>query len=42
MIYRPLGRTGLRVSAIAFGAGPVSGLMTGSDTDAQLAAVPAQ
>lgn len=39
MIYRTLGRTGLRVSAIAFGAGPVSGLMTGSDSDAQLATV---
>lgn len=39
MIYRALGRTGLRVSAIAFGAGPVSGLMTGSDIDAQRAAV---
>lgn len=36
---RTLGRTGLRVSAIAFGAGPVSGLMTGSDSDAQLATV---
>jgi aryl-alcohol dehydrogenase-like predicted oxidoreductase len=39
MIYRALGRTGLRISAIAFGAGPVSGLMTGTDTDAQRAAV---
>lgn len=39
MIYRTLGRTGLRVSAVAFGAGPVSGLMTGSDFEAQLATV---
>lgn len=39
MIQRVLGRTGLRVSAVAFGAGPVSGLMTGTDADAQLATV---
>ena len=39
MIYRTLGRTGLRVSAVAFGAGPVSGLMTGTDAAAQLATV---
>jgi aryl-alcohol dehydrogenase-like predicted oxidoreductase len=39
MIYRTLGRTGIRVSAVAFGAGPVSGLMTGSDHGAQLATV---
>jgi aryl-alcohol dehydrogenase-like predicted oxidoreductase len=37
MEYRTLGRTGLRVSAIAFGAGPVSGLMTGGDRPAQTA-----
>jgi aryl-alcohol dehydrogenase-like predicted oxidoreductase len=37
MLYRTLGRTGLRVSAIAFGAGPVSGLMTGDDHAAQTA-----
>jgi aryl-alcohol dehydrogenase-like predicted oxidoreductase len=37
MIYRTLGRTGLRVSALAFGAGPVSGLMTGDDHAAQVA-----
>ena len=30
MQYRPLGSTGLDVSALAFGAGPVSGLMTGA------------
>lgn len=29
MRYRPLGSTGIQVSEIAFGAGPVSGLMTG-------------
>jgi aryl-alcohol dehydrogenase-like predicted oxidoreductase len=28
MLFRPLGKTGLEVSALAFGAGPVSGLMT--------------
>lgn len=39
MIYRTLGRTGVRVSVVAFGAGPVSGLMTGSDHAAQLATV---
>ncbi len=32
-----LGRTGLTVSRIAFGAGPVSGLMTGNDRALQLA-----
>lgn len=37
MEYRTLGRTGLSVSVLAFGAGPVSGLMTGDDMDAQLA-----
>lgn len=35
MIYRTLGATGIKVSAVAFGAGPVSGLMTGSDFAAQ-------
>src|SRR4029078_6796728 len=39
MEYRTLGRTGLRVSAVAFGAGPVSGLMTGDDHAAQRATV---
>jgi aryl-alcohol dehydrogenase-like predicted oxidoreductase len=38
MQFRILGRTGLRVSAIAFGAGPVSGLMIGDDLDRQQAA----
>lgn len=32
-----LGRTGVMVSRVAFGAGPVSGLMTGSDRQLQLA-----
>ncbi len=36
MIQRRLGRTGLLVSEISFGAGPVSGLMTGTDTHQQL------
>jgi aryl-alcohol dehydrogenase-like predicted oxidoreductase len=39
VIDRALGRTGLKVSAVAFGAGPVSGLMTGTDHDAQRATV---
>lgn len=37
MQYRILGRTALRISAIALGAGPVSGLMTGADDAAQVA-----
>ena len=39
MRYRTLGRTGIRVSAISFGAGPVSGLMTGDNFAAQTAAL---
>lgn len=39
MPFRTLGRTGLKVSAVAFGAGPVSGLMTGADHGAQTATV---
>lgn len=39
MRYRILGRTGLRISTVAFGAGPVSGLMTGHDHVAQTAAM---
>lgn len=39
MIQRVLGRTGLQVSAVAFGAGPVSGLMTGDDHAGQRATV---
>lgn len=34
MLYRSLGRTGISVSALAFGAGPVSGLMTGDSIEA--------
>ena len=41
MQYRTLGRTGINVSAISFGAGPVSGLMTGTDANAQNAVVSA-
>lgn len=37
MQYRTLGRTGLQVSVIALGAGPVSGLMTGRDSERQIA-----
>ena len=32
---RVLGRTGLQVSCLAFGAGPVSGLMTGDNLESQ-------
>lgn len=39
MRYRPLGATGLQVSEISFGAGPVAALMTGSDLDRQRAVV---
>jgi aryl-alcohol dehydrogenase-like predicted oxidoreductase len=39
MQYRTLGRTGLQVSVVALGAGPVSGLMTGDDADRQTAVV---
>ncbi|MFO0428405.1 MAG: aldo/keto reductase [Planctomyces sp.] len=39
MQYTQLGRTGIRVSRVAFGAGPVSGLLTGSDEAAQMATV---
>lgn len=35
MRYRTLGRTGLQVSAVAFGAGPISGLMTGDNAELQ-------
>lgn len=35
MIYRTLGRTGIQISAIAFGAGPVPDLMTAEGTEAQ-------
>jgi aryl-alcohol dehydrogenase-like predicted oxidoreductase len=36
---RPLGATGLRISEISFGAGPVPALMTGGDRAKQLATV---
>ena len=39
MQYRVLGRTGIPVSAVSFGAGPVSGLLTGNDANAQNAVV---
>jgi aryl-alcohol dehydrogenase-like predicted oxidoreductase len=39
MQYTQLGRTGIGVSRVAFGAGPVSGLLTGSDEAAQMATV---
>lgn len=35
MQYRPLGTTGLMVSALSFGAGPVSGLMTADQAEMQ-------
>jgi aryl-alcohol dehydrogenase-like predicted oxidoreductase len=39
MDYRTLGRTGIRVSVVSFGAGPISGLMTGEDEAGQRATV---
>jgi aryl-alcohol dehydrogenase-like predicted oxidoreductase len=39
MMTRPLGRTRLQVPVVAFGTGPVSGLMTGTDAAAQRATV---
>ena len=39
MEMRSLGRTGLSISAISMGCGPVSGLLTGADTERQLAVV---
>lgn len=41
MHQRVLGRTGIPVSVVSFGAGPVSGLMTGADFPAQLATIAA-
>jgi aryl-alcohol dehydrogenase-like predicted oxidoreductase len=35
MRYRLLGSTGIQVSELAFGAGPISGLMTGTDVSRQ-------
>ena len=39
MQYTRLGPTGLRISRLAFGGGPISTLMTGDDYDRQLAVV---
>ena len=39
MHYRSLGKTGISVSAVSFGAGPVSGLLTGNQVDRQRAVV---
>jgi aryl-alcohol dehydrogenase-like predicted oxidoreductase len=39
MEYRALGRTGIRVPAVAFGAGPVSGWMTEVSPDEQCATI---
>ena len=33
--YRPLGSTGIQVSELAFGAGPVAALMTGEKSELQ-------
>lgn len=41
MHYRDLGTSGLKISALSFGAGPVSTLMVGDDVDRQLAVVQA-
>ncbi len=35
MIYRTLGKSGIQISIVSFGAGPISGLMVGSDHYAQ-------
>ncbi len=35
MEYRTLGRSGLQISAVSFGGGPISGLMVGTDGAAQ-------
>lgn len=39
MQYRLLGKTGIEISALSFGAGPISTLMVGRDANRQLAAV---
>jgi len=39
MEYRSLGSTGIKISAVSFGAGPVSGLMTAEDVDRQAAVI---
>ena len=33
--FRTLGKSGLRISAVSFGAGPISGLMVGTDKTSQ-------
>ena len=39
MQYRPLGRTGIKVSVVAFGAGPVPALLTAGDDTQQVGVV---
>lgn len=39
MQYRRFGKTGIQISALSFGAGPISTLMIGNDYDRQLAVV---
>lgn len=39
MQYRPLGSTGIAVSTVSFGAGPVSGLLTSAAFETQLAVI---
>ncbi len=39
MQFRTLGKSGLKVSAVSFGAGPISGLMVGQDPSLQQATV---
>lgn len=39
MQYRPLGRTGIQVSALSFGAGPVPAVMTAGDPERQRAVI---
>ena len=39
MKNRPLGKTGIQISSLSFGAGPISTLMVGDDVDRQRAAV---
>src|SRR5437773_9357823 len=39
MEYRTLGKTGIRISALSFGAGPISTLMVGDDSQRQRSVV---
>lgn len=41
MLYRPLGNTGIEISALSFGAGPISTLMVGDDGERQRAVIQA-